>query len=158
MANRTSVNITLEDLNHEEMVKQWHLLFFLTLLLIFGLPGNITVLVIFLNNYKKEGFRVYRIFVVSLATLDMTACCFCIPFEISDIIVTYTFYNDAACKILRTLELFIIMATVWVILCLSFFRYWENLSQQKYVEDYRDKSKNLMWFIRANSSFVVMAG
>ena len=118
-----NANVTLEELNHEEMVRRIPLLVFLSILLSIGLPGNICVLVIFLKHYKEDAYRVYRIFIVALAVLDTLTCSVCIPFEILDSVFIYTFYDETSCNLLRTLELVIIIATVWVTFGLTLFRY-----------------------------------
>ena len=121
MAN--NANVTLEELNDEEMVRRIPLLVFLSILLSIGLPGNICVLVIFLKHYKENAYRVYRIFIVALAVLDTLTCSVCIPFEILDSVFIYTFYDETACNLLRTFELVIIIATVCVTFGLTLFRY-----------------------------------
>ena len=105
------------------MLRRLPIVIFLGILLTVGLPGNICVLVIFVKHYKENAFRIYRIFIVTLAIFDTIACSICIPFEILDLVFVLTFYNEAACKIFRTLELFVTMATVFVTFNLTLFRY-----------------------------------
>ena len=125
MANISIVNanVTIEELNHEEMVRRIPLLVFLSVLPSIGLPGNICVLVIFLKHYQEDAYRVYRIFIVAIAVLDTLACSVCIPFEILDSVFIYNFYDKTACNLLRTLELVIIIATVCVTFGFTLFRY-----------------------------------
>ena len=133
MANISIVNanVTLEEINHEQIVRRIPLLVFLSVLLSIGLPGNICVMVIFLKHYKENAYRVYRIFIVALAVLDTLACSVCIPFEILDSVFIYNFYDKTACNLLRTFELVIIMATVCVTFGLTLFRYQKACRYKK---------------------------
>ena len=126
-----NANVTLEEINHEQIVRRIPLLVFLSVLLSIGLPGNICVLVIFLKHYKENAYRVYRIFIVALAVLDTLACSICIPFEILDSVFIYNFYDETACNLLRTFELVIIMATVCVTFGLTLFRYQKACRYKK---------------------------
>ena len=123
MANLTSANVTLEELNYDEIIRRLPVLVYLVLILLIGLPGNICVLVIFTKHYKEQKFGVYRVFVLALAALDTVACSFCLPFEMTDTVRVFTFYDGISCKILRSLELAITMSTIFVILCLTVYRY-----------------------------------
>ena len=123
MANATCCNKTLEELNRGEVERRILLLVYLTILIIIGIPGNVSVLVIFIKHYKEGAYRIYRVFVVTLAILDTITCSISVPFEIADTVLVYTFENVAACKIFRTVELIVTMTTIFVILSLTVYRY-----------------------------------
>ena len=118
-----NANVTLEEINHEQIVRRIPLLVFLSVLLSIGLPGNICVLVIFLKHYQEVAYRVYRIFIVAIAVLDTLTCSVCIQFEIFDSVFIYTIYDETAYNLLRTNELVIIIVTVCVTFGLTLFRY-----------------------------------
>lgn len=71
---------------------------YISVLMVFGLFGNLMVCYYY-------GFHIKRttnsFFIVVLALYDVVVCSICMPTEIVDIELNYTFENNAACKILR---------------------------------------------------------
>ncbi|XP_045202842.2 probable G-protein coupled receptor No18 [Mercenaria mercenaria] len=71
---------------------------YISVLMVLGLVGNCMVCYYY-------GFKTRRttnsFFIVVLALYDITVCAFCMPTEIADIELFYTFENNVACKILR---------------------------------------------------------
>ena len=55
--------------------------------------------------------------------MDLVACSVCLPFEITDIIKSYTFYSGGACKFFRFLIHFVSLASGFMLVLIAFERY-----------------------------------
>ena len=116
----SSMNISIHSLNNEAFMRELPALLYMAILLSIGVPGNISIIVIFLTHYKRS---IYRKFVVALAVVDTVACSACLPFEIIDIRFPYTFYAAEICKIFKTLSCTVFLTSCFLIVGLSIDRY-----------------------------------
>ena len=92
----------------------------MAILIIIGLPGNLSVFVVFLRHYKQS---TYRTFILALAFVDIVACSVCIPFDIIKTTLHYIFYVSQICKIFKGLASTVYLTSVFVIIGLSVDRY-----------------------------------
>lgn len=94
------------------------LLYCLTCLL--GLPGN--TLVVWIAGVKMKR-TVNSVWFLNLALADLL-CCLCIPFIISDILLEYHWpYGDALCKILPTVIVLNMFASIFTLNLISLDRF-----------------------------------
>lgn len=98
--NATDVDITalVQKLNDEMASLMTPATVYISVLMVLGLVGN--VMVCYYYGFKTKQTS-NSFFIVVLALYDITVCAFCMPTEIADIELFYTFENNAACKILR---------------------------------------------------------
>lgn len=71
---------------------------YLGILIVIGVPGNLTVLFVYLLKFDSS---TYRTFIVVLALIDLVGSAVCMPFEIIEMNFQYTFYAVGACKFFR---------------------------------------------------------
>ncbi|KAK3103828.1 hypothetical protein FSP39_022219 [Pinctada imbricata] len=112
--------LTLQDLNDEEVMRRLPSLIYMAVLIVVGVPGNLSVLVIFYRYYKET---TYRTFVLALASVDLVACTVCMPFEVIETRYQYTFYAVTICKLFRTNNIVISVSSIFILICLSADRY-----------------------------------
>ncbi|XP_052086624.1 olfactory receptor 4K17-like [Mytilus californianus] len=105
-ANFTNGTLTyLREIEYQRVLeKDIPATLFLIFLSVIGTIGNIhTILVyIYILSTIMAKYSV-RVFIIWLAFIDLTACVFCMPFEIFDIRYDYTFSSVGACKFFKFL-------------------------------------------------------
>ena len=110
----------LQKLNQESTIRFLPVIVFLGVLMIIGIVGNAIVAVVFCQRKRKSDMDV---FLLNLAFLDFLACSFGIPFEITDLCFSYTFYLPIPCKLLRVLESWTSMASALILVIIAIDRY-----------------------------------
>lgn len=115
-----SRRVTIADLNSEEVWKHVGGIIFVSLLMIVGLLGNVHVLIIFGRRMKPSN---HRTFICFLCVVDLISCCIGMPFVLVDLTHPLMFYMTAACKILRMVNYFIGVSSVFIMLVISVDRY-----------------------------------
>ena len=111
---------TLEDLNREHTEQLLAPIIYLVILLIIGVPGNFTVLIIYGKRYTR---CVYRSIIWNLAIADLILCTAGIPFNIVRVVRYYTFQGNWTCKIFSSLLFFGIMYSTHLLMLLSVHRF-----------------------------------
>ena len=111
---------TIDDINKKEIKKLLPPIVYLSILLVVGIPSNLTVILIYWKRYPKS---VYRTIIWTLGLTDLVFCTFAIPFNLVRIIRYYTFYNEWICKCFTTLILFNIFFSSHLLLILSIHRF-----------------------------------
>ena len=111
---------TLDDLNDKYIERFVVPISFLCVLLIFGIPGNLTVLFIYGTKYSK---CVFRVFITNLAVVDLVFCIIGIPFNIVRIVYYYTFERRWVCKLFTAIIVFGFMFSAHLVMLLSFHRF-----------------------------------
>lgn len=115
-----NVTVTLQDLNDEEARRRLAPMIYLGILIFVGIPGNITVLLVFLTKDQRCS---HETFILGLAWIDLIACVVCMPFEIIEMNFQYLFYSATVCKVFRFGDKLIAYASIFVIIALSVDRY-----------------------------------
>lgn len=113
-------DISLENINDDQLEKLLAPIVYLSILMFFGIPGNLTVLLIYLKTYSQS---VYRTIIWTLASVDLVFCMLALPFNIGRIVRYFTFYNLWVCKCFTTLILFNIFVSSHLIVLLSIHRF-----------------------------------
>lgn len=120
MENTTTVTLTLEDINDQEIKKLLVPIVYLAILMIVGIPGNLAVLIIYRHKYSKS---VYRTIIWNLALTDLVFCTLTIPINIGRLVRYYTFTELWVCKLITTTITFFIMYSSHLIVTLSIHRF-----------------------------------
>ena len=88
-------NENLDRLHRDKLTELAPIIAILVLLMIIGLIGNVSIFVFYWRQTRRSSTT---FFIVILAVTDFLVCCV-VGLEITDIINTYVFENDAACKL-----------------------------------------------------------
>ncbi|XP_062620828.1 cholecystokinin receptor-like [Saccostrea cucullata] len=112
--------LSLEELNHIEVQRRLAPMIYLGILMLLGVPGNLTVLFVYLFKF---GSSTHRTFIVALAIIDLVGSAVCMPFEIIEMNFQYTFYAVGACKFFRFNNTVVALTSIFYIIGLSFDRY-----------------------------------
>ncbi|XP_061181621.1 cholecystokinin receptor type A-like [Saccostrea echinata] len=128
--SKNSSVLNLTDLQHQKEALQRlndqlaHLLTpviaFLSLLMVFGILGNLLVLYVYEFRFKRSSSRT---FILCLALLDFVACVIGMPYHIYDMYHTYTYYDEASCKGLSYILGVTVTASSFVLALISIDRY-----------------------------------
>lgn len=139
--------VSLDDIDYNQFIeKDIPATIFLALISIIGTIGNVhTLLVYGLSSLMAK--RKLKIFIMWLAWIDLTACLFCIPFEIFDIRYSYTFSSAAACKIFRFLNHVVTLASGGILTAIAI--------ERRRVEHIRNK--HISTIFNSNTFFHVTA-
>ncbi|XP_052086436.1 5-hydroxytryptamine receptor 2B-like [Mytilus californianus] len=87
-----------------------------------GTIGNIHTILVYMLSPIIVKYSV-RVFIIWLAFIDLTACLFCMPFEIFDIRYEYTFASVGACKFFKFLNHIVTAASTILLTTIAFERY-----------------------------------
>lgn len=117
-----SLEITLQKLNDDHAKELISVMVTLGLLMVVGIIGNSLVLYVYWR-WSKMKITTKRIFIITLAILDLTVCTVVIPFEIYDLRNHVLFQNLAACKAARVFEYSIVLSSGFVLVSVSVERY-----------------------------------
>ena len=98
-AELIKMNATLDQLNDENSSTYTHPIIYVSTVMAFGILGNGFVLIIYTSKIRKPSN--YRLYVLTLAVLDIIACATGIPGLIFDMRHPYTFTSHVGCKLLR---------------------------------------------------------
>ncbi|XP_061173466.1 cholecystokinin receptor-like [Saccostrea echinata] len=112
--------LTLEELNQIEVQRRLAPMIYLGILMLLGVPGNLTVLFVYLFKFDSS---THRTFILALAIIDLVGSAVCMPFEIIEMNFQYTFYAVEACKFFRFNNTFVALTSIFVMIGLSVDRY-----------------------------------
>ncbi|XP_062603106.1 neuropeptide receptor npr-1-like [Saccostrea cucullata] len=94
---------------------------YVAILMVVGFFGNIHVLVVFSTQFKKNSN--YVIFVLSLAVIDFLMCSVHMPLEILDLLYPYDFYGSVTCKLFRSNQSILTLASIFILILIAVDRY-----------------------------------
>ncbi|XP_052086510.1 cholecystokinin receptor type A-like [Mytilus californianus] len=116
-------NTSLSEIEYQEFLdSDIPATIFLIFLSVVGTVGNIHTILVYLLLPIMAKYSV-RVFIIWLAFIDLTACLFCMPFEIFDIRYHYTFSSDGACKFFQFLNHIVTGASSILLTTISIERY-----------------------------------
>jgi hypothetical protein len=95
VTGNSTVYLTLEEVNAWKAAMRLPTIIFLIVLIIVGVIGNIVVIVVYSMKYPPTTFRLY---ILTLAVIDLLSCLIAMPLEIVDNAFPVMFYNEAFCK------------------------------------------------------------
>ncbi|KAL3889965.1 hypothetical protein ACJMK2_002279 [Sinanodonta woodiana] len=117
-----NMTATLEEKNAVEAQLLLPVLVIYVVIMTAGIIGNIFVLIIYNNKFKRSSSR---IFILSLAAMDLMACVFGIPYHVLDLINPYTYTNHVACKCLSFVMTFFTLGSVFVLTVVGVDRFFK---------------------------------
>lgn len=96
LKDRDPSNLSVENINAELLDRNWSGVIFLTILLVIGVCGNVTVLLTYGLKFKRG--TNYRFYVLFLAMLDTGNCIIGIPWCLVYMLRPLTFPSDVFCR------------------------------------------------------------
>lgn len=112
--------VSLKDRNDAEAMQRLPTIIYLTILGVIGVVGNVIILLIIGLVYKPNNFRCY---ILTLAALDLTACCISIPAEIADNALPLMYYSENFCKFARLIGNIAKLGSAFVLVVMAVGRY-----------------------------------
>ncbi|KAK3089611.1 hypothetical protein FSP39_005023 [Pinctada imbricata] len=114
--------LTLQERNDSIASQRLPTIIFLGILVALGIIGNVTVLLVYGLRYRPTTFRLY---ILSLAVIDLLSCCIAIPLEMADNLFPLMFYSEALCKIGRFFGNVFKIGSAFVLIVMAAGRYWK---------------------------------
>ncbi|KAL3873266.1 hypothetical protein ACJMK2_036403 [Sinanodonta woodiana] len=111
----------LVELNERKSMMMAPVISYVAILMSVGFIGNSLVLYVY---WFKTSRKAERTFIMTLAILDIINCLLVMPFEMFDLTHQYTFDSVSTCKTMRVLEYSVILASGFVLVSVSFDRYF----------------------------------
>ena len=110
----------LDRLNSEETRKYLGGIILVSVLMVFGLIGNVHVLLMF--AYKRKSSN-HTTFIYCLGIVDMISCSVCMPFTLIMLLHPMTFHSTTLCKKGLNLNYFICISSALILIVISADRY-----------------------------------
>ncbi|KAK3082878.1 hypothetical protein FSP39_007795 [Pinctada imbricata] len=110
----------ISGLEAEEVKERLSLILILAILSIVGLVCNIHVIFVFVKKMRRS---TYRVFVLTLAVIDILGCSISIPFQIVDETHPFSFTWPIACKLFRYLDTNLAIASALMLVVIAMERY-----------------------------------
>jgi hypothetical protein len=129
-------SLTIEQLNSDEVGRLMPLLVFLGMVVSTGIPGNITVCVVYWAKSKES---VSRFFIWWLAVID-TISCFVIFLEIVSVVKQYTYTNTWLCKFTAFLAVWSVITSAFALCLISFDRF-QRICTPHHIQVCQQKAK-----------------
>ncbi|WAR18052.1 OPSD-like protein [Mya arenaria] len=114
------VNVTIQELNDSLAELHVPTIAFIALLMVLGVLGNILVLYVYTRKYHPS---TYRCFILWLGWIDLVACTVGMPLLIVSMLFPYMFPSEAACKTLRFLHVFFVVASAFIVITIAIERH-----------------------------------
>lgn len=119
-SGHTNTELLLEEVNAQEVLSLYPLLFFYSAILIIGALGNALVLLVYSFRYRRSPARVYILF---LAAIDFLMCSFGLPYHLIDMTHPYTYTNASACKALTFIITTLFHTSIFGLIVIAIDRY-----------------------------------
>ena len=91
------------------------------MMMLVGVVGNVHVFIAFCGGYKRNS--TFKVFVISLAVIDLSTCCTTMPFEIVLLCNPVTFCNEILCKTFRFINSFLGCSSILLLVTIAFERH-----------------------------------
>ncbi|KAL4237360.1 hypothetical protein ACF0H5_002078 [Mactra antiquata] len=119
------------------------------IIMLFGIIGNGLVVKVY---WSRMNHSAKRTFILALALLDLMVCAVVIPFELYDLRNQYTFQYESVCKSMRFLEYTTVLTAGFVLVSISFERYYFIC---KAFQDFNSKKAKLICLTCALVAMVI---
>ncbi|KAH3713139.1 uncharacterized protein LOC127858738 [Dreissena polymorpha] len=113
-------NVTLAELNNSLVELHIPTIIFIAILMVVGVLGNILVVYVYTFKYSPS---TYRSFILWLGWIDLIACTVGMPLLIVSMLYPYMFPSEAACKSLRFLHVFFVVASAFIVIGIAIERH-----------------------------------
>lgn len=111
---------TLEELNASKAEQRLPTVIFLIIIIIIGVIGNTVVIVVYSSKYPPSTFRLY---ILTLAVIDLLSCLIPMPLEVVDNTYPIMFYNEGFCKSGRFIGNVLKIGSAFVLVVMALSRY-----------------------------------
>lgn len=111
----------ISRMTDEAILQRIPCIIYIGILSFIGIIGNIHVLILFSRADRKAS--TYTVFVIALSIVDLVACVVHMPMEILDLTKPYTFYNEVGCRLFRFNNAFLLMSSIFILVCIALERY-----------------------------------
>ncbi|CAG2254549.1 CCKAR [Mytilus edulis] len=116
--NYTNVEMSLDDFNDEETAKRTSAIVYLSVVMAFGIPGNLLVIIVYFGSHgRREG--THWMYIRALAVTDLLVCLVAIPFELFQQTHQLTFYSAAGCSIFRSVSVHLSLTSSLLLIPMS---------------------------------------
>lgn len=119
-SNYSYPNLTIETLSAVKLQRLIPSIVYVTILLVVGTPGNTVVVYVYYKRWRKSSTR---IFILSLAILDLINCVFSLPMELANMFLYLKFDYGWICKLSRFLTYFCNSTGALVLIAIAVDRY-----------------------------------
>ncbi|KAK3596557.1 hypothetical protein CHS0354_027012 [Potamilus streckersoni] len=113
-------NKTLQEINDEKAKVLLPVLVLYVSIMSIGIIGNAVVIVIYTCRFKLSP---RKIFILTLALLDLTTCSVGLPYHVLDILEPYTYKYLVFCKISTATILFVYVSSISILIIIGVDRY-----------------------------------
>ncbi|XP_048761479.1 C3a anaphylatoxin chemotactic receptor-like [Ostrea edulis] len=120
ISNTSRVYQTLEEINASTAEQRLPTVIFLVILITVGLIGNTVVIVAYSLKYPPSTFRLY---ILTLAVLDLLSCLIPMPLEVVDNVYPVMFYYEGFCKCGRFFGHVLRIGSAFVLVVMAVGRY-----------------------------------
>lgn len=116
--NSSGPLITIEDLNALETDKRTSAIVYLSVVMSFGIPGNLLVIIVYFGSLKRRQ-GTHWMFIRALAITDFLVCTIAIPFELFQQTHQLTFYSELGCKFFRAMSIHLSLMSSLLLVSMS---------------------------------------
>lgn len=113
-------DLIIQTLNDEKLRVLIPVIVYITVLMVFGLAGNVMV---FYYNWFKARTTTFSIFISLLSAYDLMTCVVGIPIEIIRIVYFYRFESELLCRLMRFSNYFASTGSILVLFFIAVDRY-----------------------------------
>ncbi|KAH3711413.1 cholecystokinin receptor-like [Dreissena polymorpha] len=110
----------LDQINTEVVTLMTPLIVYLSVVMFFGLLGNILVCFYYGHETRRSG---HAVFICTLALFDLATCALSIPLEFVDTKFYYTFTNIPLCRFLSFVNQVTVMGSAFTLLAIAVDRF-----------------------------------
>ena len=114
-------NQTLDEINRDKTNELIPVIVYIGVMILIGVVGNLHVFIVFSGSYKRNS--TFKIFVLSLAIIDLATVTTTMPFEIMLMFYPVTFKNDLVCKTFRAISGALAASSVLLLVTIAFERF-----------------------------------
>ena len=118
-SNESDVQI-LDMLNSEEKEKMIGGIVFVSVLMLFGIIGNIHIMYVFSRKINQSN---HKTFILCLGMIDILACTVSMPTTLLDLTNPLTYYYTTVCKLARNVNYFVCWSSAFILLVVTVDRY-----------------------------------
>ena len=118
-SNESDVQI-LDRLNSEEKEKMIGGIVFVSVLMLFGIIGNIHIMYVFSRKINQSN---HKTFILCLGMIDILACTVSMPTTLLDLTNPLTYYYTTVCKLARNVNYFVCWSSAFILLVVTVDRY-----------------------------------
>lgn len=122
-------NVTLKDINEAFRIRNLGGIIFVSVLMVIGLVGNLHVILIYALKFKISNYKIY---ILILASLDMTNCCLSMPLVIMYLSFPFMFPSNIFCKVFRFILYYVSISSTIILVVIAVDRFRKICKPMKF--------------------------